>query len=575
LTDQLDQMTAPALATDADRTFAGVVRTHFDELVRHNPIAATTLGIHSEDHRLPSFTRAAVDEQTDIERRYLHALERIDAGELSPSNRVELELATLCARRELFDAEVHRLWERRPNAADQLGDALFPLFARDFAPLSERLESIRGRLEAAPRALTEVRERVGDRPERLWLEIEAETADRLPSFIDEVVQAGAAMGGPSPGQQALERAATTATAALADYAEWVRGELPRAVEAFPLGRERFDALVDLRAFDSLSTDAILAIGEEQLALNHERRREAAREIDPDGSETDVLERIKRDHPPTFDEALDAYREVMDRAREFIIERDLATLPSLETLEVIPTPEYLRRVLPFAAYFPPSAFDLPRKGIYVVTPSVDNEPGAMREHNWASISNTSIHEAYPGHHHQLSAALERPTITRLLIDAPEFVEGWGMYCEQLMREYGFDATPSHRVILATDAIWRACRIILDVRLHRGEIGVPEAIDFLIGHTGFERANAEAEVQRYTSTPTYQLSYLLGKVLLLRLREDERRRLGDDFSLKAFHDGLLWSGSIPISFHRRLLAGEGGGPFRPSGGNGDIAGDEIGG
>jgi uncharacterized protein (DUF885 family) len=110
---------------------------------------------------------------------------------------------------------------------------------------------------------------------------------------------------------------------------------------------------------------------------------------------------------------------------------------------------------------------------------------------------------------------------------------------------------------TDAIWRATRIILDVRLHRGEIGVEEAIDFMVEHTGFERANAEAEVQRYTQTPTYQLSYLLGKVMLLRLREDEQRRLGDKFSLRAFHDALLAGGNIPISFHRRALLASGNG------------------
>jgi uncharacterized protein (DUF885 family) len=211
-------------------------------------------------------------------------------------------------------------------------------------------------------------------------------------------------------------------------------------------------------------------------------------------------------------------------------------------------------MPFAAYFGPPKFDERPAGIYVVTPSVDGDPGAMREHNRSSISNTSIHEAYPGHHLQLSAAITQPSITRLMVDAPEFVEGWGMYCEQMMREQGFDDSPQHLLIMYTDAIWRACRIILDVRLHRGEIGVPEAIDFLVDHTGFERPNATAEVNRYTYTPTYQLSYLLGKVMLLRLREDERRRLGDAFSLKRFHDTLLYAGSLPISFQRRVLQRE---------------------
>ena len=146
----------------------------------------------------------------------------------------------------------------------------------------------------------------------------------------------------------------------------------------------------------------------------------------------------------------------------------------------------------------------------------------------------------------------------MTDAPEFVEGWGMYCEQMMREEGFDDAPNFRLNMYTDAIWRACRIILDIRMHRGEIDVEDAIRFMVEQTSFEEANARAEVLRYTYTPTYQLSYLLGKVLLLQLRADERRRLGTAFSLRAFHDTLLRDGSLPISFHRRLLAGEGGTP-----------------
>jgi uncharacterized protein (DUF885 family) len=130
----------------------------------------------------------------------------------------------------------------------------------------------------------------------------------------------------------------------------------------------------------------------------------------------------------------------------------------------------------------------------------------------------------------------------------------MYSEQMMREQGFDAGPDFLLAMHTDAIWRACRIILDIRMHRGELTADEATAFLIEHTGFEHSNAQAEVFRYTYTPTYQLSYLLGKVLLLQLRADEQRRLGDHFSLKGFHDTLMNSGSLPISFHRRLLASQ---------------------
>jgi uncharacterized protein (DUF885 family) len=125
---------------------------------------------------------------------------------------------------------------------------------------------------------------------------------------------------------------------------------------------------------------------------------------------------------------------------------------------------------------------------------------------------------------------------------------------MMREQGFDDGPEFLLAMHTDAIWRACRIILDVRMHRGELSVEQATAMLIEHTAFEHANAQAEVFRYTYTPTYQLSYLLGKVLLLQLRSDEQHRLGSGFSLKRFHDTLMNNGSLPISFHRRLLAAD---------------------
>jgi uncharacterized protein (DUF885 family) len=555
---------APA-QTEGDLRFDALVRERFTRIVRESPILATYLGIHERDGQLADFSRAAKLAEIEAERRFLSDVEAIDPGELSESFRLERELAVLSAKRALFNAEVHRVWERRASGGDEVGDSLFLLFAREFAPLSERLISMTERLEEAPRVLTQARERLGDRPVRLWNEMELESVASMPALFAEI---GAAARGEwdahSPELQRLEAANAAVESALHEYAAWLREQLGRATDDFALGAEAYDELIALRSFDGLTTDEILQIGEEQLALNHEGRTAAAREIDPDASEADVLARIKADHPSSFEAALEGYRDVMFRARDFIREHDLATVPSNESLSVVPTPEYLRNVMPFAAYFQPAKFDAERRGIYIVTPSVDGDPRAMREHNWASISNTSIHEAYPGHHQQLSAAVEHPSLTRLLTDAPEFVEGWGMYCEQMMREEGFDATPQHRVIMYTDAIWRSCRIILDVRLHRGQISVPDAIDFLVEQTGFERPHAMAEVHRYTHTPTYQLSYLLGKVMLLRLREDERRRLGSSFTLKGFHDALLYSGSIPVSFHRRLLRGEGGGSTLPSNG-----------
>jgi uncharacterized protein (DUF885 family) len=546
------QLTRPEAAADKGRLddqLYDLVEARFRRIVRDNPVVGTYLGIHTEDDRLGDGSRDALLGELDADKAHLAAVDALDVTGLSGEARLERELELHNVRRSIFDTDVVRTWERRSTALDAAGDALFLLFARDFAPLPERLASIAGRLEGLPAHLDQHRSRATVPQVRLWQDLEIRAAAELPSFIDEILAAASVLKGPE--RQRLERAADGARTAIADYARGLTDSLARGTDDWALGRERYDALVGLRAFDGLDADAILEIGRNQLAQNKAARVAAAKEIDPAVDEATVIDRIKSDHPATFEEALEGYRDAMLRAREHLIEHDIVTVPETERIAVLPTPDYLRNVVPFAAYFEPPKFDRDPSGIYIVTPSVGDDPNAMREHNYSSISNTSIHEAYPGHHLQLSVSTAHPSLTRILTDAPEFVEGWGMYSEQMMREQGFDDAPNFRLNMYTDAIWRACRIILDIRMHRGEVPVDEAIRFMVEQTSFEEPNARAEVHRYTYTPTYQLSYLLGKVLLLQLRTDEQRRLGKAFSLKAFHDALLRNGSLPISFHRRLL------------------------
>ena len=546
-------LSRPAAATvpgPLDDRLYDLVEARFRRIVRDNPLVGTYFGIHTEDHRLGDASRDALLGQLAADKVHLAEIEALDDDGLSADARLERDLEIHNVRREIFDTEVARTWERRSTALDLVGDALFLVFAQDFAPLPDRLDAIASRLEAVPEFLAQSRDRAVVPQVRAWQALEIESAADLPSFFGEIVAAGTDR--PEADQRRLVAAADAARAAIAEYGTWLKASLEGGTDEWALGSDRYDELVGLRAFDGLDADAILEIGEDQLEMNKAARIRAAAEVDDRSTEAEVIDRLKTDHPATFAEALEAYREVMHRSRQYLIDHEIVTVPDGERIDVIQTPEYLRNVIPFAAYFSPPKFDPNPKGIYIVTPSVGHDPNAMREHNYSSISNTSIHEAYPGHHLQLHVANAHPSLTRLMTDAPEFVEGWGMYSEQMMREQGFDAAPNFRLNMHTDAIWRACRIILDVRMHRGEIGIEDAIRFLVEETSFEEANARAEVRRYTYTPTYQLSYLLGKVLLLGLRADEQKRLGSAFSLRDFHDTLLNNGSLPISFHRRILA-----------------------
>lgn len=534
--------------SDADARFDRTIDRWFRDHLAMRPETATYFGLHDSDDQLSPGGRDAIDEEIAFYRRTIDELSASDAGELSADRALDRDLAVHQARLAHFWLTEYRTWAGSSGGAEHIGEALFPLFTRDFAPLPERLESIAARLEKAPELLRQTRDRVTE-PVRIWTEIDIESTRQMPGFLDTILAAAGSEGADTSLVERLTRAADATKAALVDHEAWLRADvLPRANGHWAAGPERFEEMLRLRELEATG-DEILAVGEELLVSEKDAREALRREIDPSASAEEVADLVKDDHAPTFAEALNEYRESMDGARAFVVEHGLATPPEEDHLNVIETPSFIRHLIPFAAYYDPAKFDPTPVGTYIVTPP--SSPDMMREHNRASISNTSVHEAYPGHHLQLSAAITNPSLVRLFSGAPEFTEGWAFYCERMMKEAGFDDTPKGWYIVHTDAIWRATRIILDVQLHRGLIGFDDAVERLISETGFERPAAVAEVKRYTSTPTYQLSYLFGRHMIERLRDDVRRAQGADFDLRRFHDTLMYAGTMPVSYARRLF------------------------
>lgn len=534
--------------SDADARFDRTIDRWFRDQLAMRPETATHFGIHDHDGDLSPGGRDAVDEEVAFFRRTIDELSAIDASELSNERALDRDLAIHQARLGLYWQTEYRTWAGSSGGAGHIGEALFPLFTRDFAPLSDRMESIASRLESAPRYLLETRDRVTD-PVRLWTEIDIESTQMLPGFLDTILAASRSERADRALDARLTKAVEATTAALEEHAAWLRDDvLPRAHADWKAGPERYEEMVRLRELEATG-DEILAVGEELLVSEHAAREALLPEIDPGASASEVADLVKNDHAGTFAQSLVEYRASMDAARAFVVEHGLATPPDEDHLHVIETPSFIRHVIPFAAYYEPAKFDSHPVGTYIVTPP--SSPEMMREHNRASISNTSVHEAYPGHHLQLSAAITNPSLVRLFSGAPEFAEGWAFYCERMMKEHGFDATAKGWYIVHTDAIWRAVRIILDVALHRGLISFEEAVERLIAETGFERPAALAEVKRYTSTPTYQLSYLYGRHMIEKLKADVSAREGADFSLRRFHDTLLYGGTMPVSYARRLF------------------------
>ncbi len=532
----------------SDEAFDRAAKEVFDLFMERHPPFATYLGIHTYDHLLGHTSRAFVEEEIALTRKWRDRFAAFDPDELSGGRPLDRDLALYVTDLELFQMEEVRHWESIPHGAEGVGAALFALFTREFAPLEDRMRSITGRMEGVPRYLEEVRTRIS-RPVRLWTEMELEASQGTPAFL-EVIQAAAEGKISGDAFKALKTAKEEAQQALSAYQTWLKEEvLPGASEDHILGEERLAKWIALRKL-GYDPDEIRALGVRYFEDSKAELAEVAKAIDPEASVEEVKERVKGAHPATFEEVLEAVRDAVREAREFVARNRLATLPPAEKLHVVETPTFIRPVIPFAALFGAAKFDDVQEGVYIVTPP-SNGDELLKEHSYPGIINTAVHEGYPGHHLQLAAANLHPSFLRTFGGAVETVEGWAHYCEDMMYEAGFHASPELRVIQLLDVIWRAARIIIDVDLHSGRMTFDEAVEMLVREAGMEKPSAVAEVKRYTQYPTYQLSYLLGKHLIRQLRREVEERMGERFNLGFFHDTILYAGSIPYFLLRQAM------------------------
>lgn len=529
---------------------------------RSSPITATLEGIHRYDHDLDDMSREALADAAARQRAALARLAAIDRAALPLDGR--LDHAVLAGHLEAaVDGFEHvRAWQKDPGGyATAALYAIFPLALRTFAPVEARAEAAASRLSQVRRLLEQARANLdsatGARVSpRLFTETAIEVVRGGQAFFAEMVPRLAEPLASHALKRLLLEANAEAMAAFAVYLDWLRTvHLPRSTGGFAIGRAAFD--LKLRAEHGLAYDAdqLAAIGREAMEQAERSLAALARTIDPNRSWIEQVEAGKRDHP-TAEGLLDAYRAEMARARAFVLEHGLATLPPGESLEVIETPVFERPLIPYAAMMPPAPFDEDQKSFFYVTPvdasrQESEQWEQLKGHPTHAIPVTALHEAYPGHHLQLSRANRIGSRVRRVLSTPVFVEGWALYCEEMMYEAGFYPDPRVRLFQLKDLLWRACRVVVDVGLHCEGMTPEAAVDLLVTRAHLERHNAETEVRRYCATPTQPMSYLIGRREILALRATYRERAGKSFALGAFHDALLCHGSIPIALVREAL------------------------
>jgi uncharacterized protein (DUF885 family) len=534
--------------------FSAVAQTIVDATLADEPIEATWAGIHAYDAEYPDVTADGFAQLATHAKEHLATLRRFDPSGLEAQEYIDWKMLVSkfdVQLRELAELEAHK---HNPSMYPSVAvEGIYSLLARAYAPLAERMPALDSRLGKIPAIFAAGMANLERVPE-LWREIAIEETEASSQFLRETVGPLARQHGGT-----LAKNLEAALAAIQSYERYLRSELGgRNGLPYAIGRDLFDFKLEHEHLLRLNADELLRFGERAVEQTQRQLADVARQVDASKTWGELIDEARTDLPDERS-LLQEYQTGVRRAREFVEQRKLASIPDGESLDVVETPLFLRPTIPYAAYMPAGGFEPRQNGLYYVTPvnrhlSAEERAQAMLGHNRYGMLLTNVHEGYPGHHLQLTLASTVGSPVRKLLWNTVFCEGWALYCEQLVLEEGMVTDARHKLFQLKDQLWRACRVVIDVKLHTGGMSFDEAVDMLVRVARLERPNAASEVKRYTQSPTQPMSYLMGKQQILDLRERERQRRGSAFSLREFHDRLLSYGTIPMALIEPSFAAE---------------------
>ena len=549
--------TRPADVADPDD--AAIQRAgqeYLDLLVEISPETATSLGLHKNDAELDDRTIAGHDRGVEREEVMLKALkERFKTPKASAAARTDLAMLIGTLDVDIRTKRVQRPLQRQPNLYVSPLNVIFLMTARDYAPAAERARNVVARLEKVPSIIAAAKANLLN-PPRVWTEVGVDRAASAKAFL-EAQRPFLVASLPGEGLR-IDAALKASVNAYEDYKKYLQKEvLPRSNGRFAAGRELFEFLLKNDYFLEEGADDILAMGKRLFTETNAQMTEVAKRLDPKAKGwPEVVARLKGNHP-TADGLLEAYRTEVTRARTFLIQKDAIELPPGDDLDVIDTPPFLRSTVT-AAYDQPPPFDTTiTKGFFFVTPvdkalSKAKQEEMLRENDHGDLVDTSVHEAYPGHHLQLSFARRHPSLIRKALDYAIFSEGWALYSEELMAELGY-YTDEERLLQLEWTLVRAARVVIDVGLHVSDMTFDQAVKMLTDDVHLERQLALSEVKRYAMSPTQPLAYLTGRQMIFKMRERYKQREGTKFTLKRFHTDVLMRATVPPSLMAREIFG----------------------
>jgi len=551
------------VATLADRFFEDVV-------FKYQPTRGTRVGLHQYDTRLEDFSRPVIDAQLAALKDYERRFQSVRVPADVPDAMADRDLLLSDTRSGILELETIRPWEKDPDIySGSITRSAFVIISRQFASADDRLRSLIAREKLMPRTLEVARANLKNPPRR-YTEIALEQLPGMISFFEKDVPAAFKDAKDTGSLREFSQTNAQVIAALKSYQQFLRDELlARSNGDYRIGADAYRKKLAYEEMVDIPLDRLLEIGFADLRKNQREFQRIAKLLSPDRTPEEVLRTLGADHPPP-DELLQAFRNTFDGLRGFIASHHVVTIPSPVLPIVEETPPFLR-ALTFASMDIPGPFEQRAKEAFfnVTLPEPSWPPKEVEEHmagfNRGTVISTAVHEAYPGHYVQFLWVQRAPSKVRKLIGCGSNAEGWAHYTEQMMLDEGYGRAPGVneekdarflelRLGQLQDALLRNARYIVGIGMHTGTMTFDQGVEFFEKEGYQSHANGVRETKRGTGDPTY-LVYTLGKLQILKLRDDYRKKLGSSFNLQQFHDEFLRQGFPPVKMVRRAMLGDG--------------------
>jgi uncharacterized protein (DUF885 family) len=551
-----------------DAEYEAVAEEYLKGYLAAHPLEGTALGLHEYDGKITDYSRLALDAELSRLRRFDDRLSKFDPAKLSARQSIDLRILQAAVKKDLFEMQEMSVFERNPMVYARAADVNVYI-KRNFAPLEDRIRSLVAIESQIPNILIAARTNLNEALPKPYVELAIQIAKGSADFLKKDLVAAVTGLKDEQLRGAFQESNRKAANALNDYAAWLeREKLPKASLDFALGEEKFRRFLAQTELVDLLPQKILEIGTNQLKAEQEAFADAAKKIDPNKSPIEVFKQIQSEHPTPENLIPDVAKD-LDKIRKYVTSHHLVAIPSDVRAKVKETPQYLRATS-FASMDTPGPFEKrATEAYYYVTPTENDWPEKQKQ-EWLTAFNyytsdiVSIHEAYPGHYVQFLPLHASPASkVEKIFGSYAFVEGWAHYCEKMMLDEGYgsppDVTPSeddvkraakYRMAQADEALLRLCRLCVSIKMHTQKMSIEEATKFFQDNCYYEEKPARQEAMRGTFDPGY-LNYTLGKLQILKLRDDYKTQQGDDFSLQKFHNELLNHGMPPIRLLREIM------------------------